>query len=57
MTANEKIALGLACAYMKDIIKDHRDPKHNAKLALYHLKQFKEVRELIDQVVDTLEKN
>lgn len=57
MTANEKIALGLACAYMEDIIKDHRDPKHNAKLALYHLKRFKEVRDLIDQVAETLEKN
>tara|TARA_Y100000114_G_scaffold45578_1_gene41241 strand:+ start:5899 stop:6072 length:174 start_codon:yes stop_codon:yes gene_type:complete len=55
--ASDKIALGLACAYLEDIINGVGDPQQNAKLALHHLTNFKEVRELIDQVVEALEKN
>ena len=57
MKASDKIALGLACAYLEDIINGVGDPQQNAKLALHHLTNFKEVREPIDQVVDALEKN
>jgi hypothetical protein len=57
VTASDKIALGLAIASIRDIIKGAGNPKHNAHRALYHLNQFKEVRDLIDEVVETLEKN
>ena len=57
MTPMERINLGLAIAILRDIVRGKGNPKLNAQLALHHLKEFKEVRDLIDQVTDTLEKN
>jgi len=57
VTPMERINLGLAIAILRDIVRGKGNPKLNAQLALHHLKEFKEVRDLIDQVTDTLEKN
>ena len=57
MTPIERINLGLAIAVLRDTVEGKGNPKRNAQLALHHLREVKEVRDLIDQVIDTLEKN
>lgn len=57
MTPIERINLGLAIAILRDTVEGKGNPKRNAQLALHHLREVKEVRDLIDQVIDTLEKN